>query len=382
MKKILLLTLLAAMAAGSWAEVTFNGFASVVMGVDLEDDGNPTNDYDGRVDSLQESKVALQWTADLEDGMRFVGQAMARGDSAEGYVLNYDWAYFDINVGDSGKFKVGRLRIPFYKYSDYLDVGYAYHWVTPPKSMYSLSFSNADGISYQQNFVSGSLEHSINAMYGRYQGNLQLGGNPVPGILNNLIAINWSGNIGNHEFYAAYAQAKVTLDTGTLLTGIEALAADSEDVVLADDPGSFVGVGYKGGFGDVNVFAEYSIVKVEDALSGEGKGGYLGASYVMGDYTYHLTYGFEEDIANTITAATGLQPTLDAIRKNAGNRGSEGESNTITLGVRKDVGASSAFKVDLSSYTEDRFQGSFAAPAATKSEQTALLLRVALETMF
>jgi len=48
------------------AEVQINGFASVVMGIDLEDDGNPTADYGGRtVDNLQEAKVALQGSADF-----------------------------------------------------------------------------------------------------------------------------------------------------------------------------------------------------------------------------------------------------------------------------------------------------------------------------
>lgn len=36
----------------------------------------------------------------------------------QGFQLNYDWAYFDCNVGDIGsaKLKLGRLRAPFYKY--------------------------------------------------------------------------------------------------------------------------------------------------------------------------------------------------------------------------------------------------------------------------
>lgn len=387
----LLLGMLTSMSV--FSEVQINGFASVVMGVDLEDDGHPTGDYDARVDNLQESRVALQWAADMGDGMRFVGQTMARGDSETGYVLNYDWAYFDLNVGDSGKLKMGRLRVPFYKYSDYLDVGYAYHWITPPKSMYSLSFSNADGLGYQHNFNHGSLEHSINLMYGRYQGLLALGGVDTEGELNNLFAINWSGAIGNHEFYAAYAHAKVTIaaavfDTANPALGgatVASLAADPNDVYIADDFGDFVGVGYKGAFGDINVYAEFSRVTLEDSILQESSGGYVGVSYAMGDYTYHVTYETEEDTAVDIdgSAVLGSVPvttaTLKSVAQTLGNRSNEGEASTITFGVRKDIGNSSAFKVDLSSYTEDRYQ---ATGAAAKTEETALLLKVALETMF
>lgn len=370
MQKRILLTLLASLFAMShaMAEVKINGFASVVTGIDLEDDGNPTNDYSSRTaDNLQESKVGLQWSADLDDGMRFVGQTVARGTSTDGFVLAYDWAYFDFNVGDSGKLKVGRLRIPFYKYSDYLDVGYAYHWVTPPKSMYSLAFSNLDGVGYQQNFNTGGMDHSLNVVLGRYQGTLQLGGADTQGNLENLIAINYSAVMGDHEFYVAYAQADTYITT----------AFTASDQALNGDLGSFVGIGYKGSFGPIGVFAEASQVQVDDSILQDSTGSYIGASYNMGEMIYHITYEMEEDKAKSY----GI-PALDAVAQNLGNRSSEGDSTTITFGARKDIGISSALKVEVSSYTEDRYQGTTSAPATEKSEQKALLLRVAVETMF
>lgn len=387
LKKIPVLFILGLFAMSqAMAEVQINGFASVVTGIDLEDDGNPTNDYDSRTaDNLQESKVGLQWTADLDDGMRFVGQTVARGDSADGFVLNYDWAYFDFNVGDSGKFKVGRLRIPFYKYSDYLDVGYAYHWIAPPKSMYSLAFSNMDGVGYQQNFNTGGMDHSINAVLGRYQGTLQIGGNDAPGNLENLIAINYSATMGDHEFYVAYAQADVYIENTTFDSdangdgnedgGLDASAGGG--ISLNGDLGSFIGVGYKGSFGPIGVYAEASQVKVDDSILQDSTGYYIGASYNMGEMTYHITYEYEEDKAKSYG-----NPGLDSLAQNLGNRSSEGDANTITLGARKDIGISSALKAEVSTYTEERYQGIATDPAATQSEQKALLLKVAIETMF
>ena len=381
LKKIPALIILGLFAMShAMAEVKINGFASVVTGIDLEDDGNPTNDYSSRTaDNLQESKVGLQFTADLDDGMRFVGQTVARGNSADGFVLAYDWAYFDFNVGDSGKLKIGRLRIPFYKYSDYLDVGYAYHWVTPPKSMYSLNFSNIDGIGYQQNFNTGSMEHSVNAVIGRYQGTLQIGGVDSTGNLENLIAINYSAVMGNHEFYIAYAQADTYIES-TSVTTLSGFASNPNDVLINGDKGSFVGVGYKGSFGDIGVFAEASQVKVDDSVIQDSMGSYIGASYNMGDMIYHITYEMSDSEGKTITGSSApAEAGLNANARALGSRSSEGTSNTITLGARKDIGISSAVKVDLSSYTEDRFQS---AAATEKSEQKALLLRVAVETMF
>ena len=391
-----------ALSSAMAGDIQFNGFASVVMGYDIEDENedttSPESPYSERtVDSLQESKVALQWTATVDKGMRFVREAMARGDSAEGYVLNYDWAYFDFNIGDSGKLKVGRLRIPFYKYSDYLDVGYAYHWITPPEDMYSLSFSNMDGVGYQHNFQSGPLEHSLNMVIGSYQGVLTLAGVPANSSLENLIAINWAGAIGDHEFYAAYAQAD-TYVPAAASEGLAPLAApDNGDVLIDGDLGHFVGIGYKGMFGDAAIYAEYSIVGVDDSVFADTQGGYLGGSYNMGDYTYHLTYGFrsadektysganaDTDIGFATVAAAGGVPTaadasgstLNSTARLLGN----GDSNTIIIGARKDIGMATALKLELTLYTEDRVQTDQV--AAVEEEKTSTTLKFAIETMF
>lgn len=390
-KLLMTLSILAyVLSPSAFAEVKINGFASIVMGIDLEgqDDGDiPREEYGSRtVDNLQESRVALQWSADIDDGVRFVGQTMARGDSSDGFVLGYDWAYFDFNVGDSSKLKFGRVRIPFYKYSDFLDVGYAYHWVTPPPAMYNLAFSNIDGVGYQQNFSNGALEHSLNMVLGRYQGDLTIGGVPNPGNLENFLAVNWSATLGDHEFYAAYARADVYIDAEILTdsTAIPALGGNSaatvastlpgktaSDMLVDGDLGTFVGIGYKGNFGDFSVFSEWSEVVVEDSvLSDSSIGYYLGAAYTMGDYTYHVTYEAQKNEGTTFdgTALEGLQ---DAIL-------SEGEFTSIILGVRKDFGASSAIKTEITSFSEK----DDSLTAGENKERDALVLKIAIETMF
>ena len=388
--------LLLAMALGLFAflpaqaEVQINGFASIVTGIDFEEDEQ--SDYNNRtVDNLQESKVALQWSADLGEGMRFVGQTMARGDAATGFALNYDWAYFDFNVGDSSKLKFGRLRIPFYKYSDYLDVGYAYHWITPPTSMYSLSFSNMDGIGYQHNFTAMGMDQALNLALGTYQGLLSLGTEQVQSMLENLIAINWSATMGNHEFSAAYAQADVYVPaeaTAGLAGVADAGGDDGDNVLINGDYGFFVGVGYKGIYGDFTLYSEYSIVQVNDSIFSDTAGGYIGGSYTMDDYTYHITFGTrkaeEKEYAATTdaidlgTAGGGAAngTTLNSTARFLGN----GDSTTITIGARKDIGISTAVKVDLDLYTEDRVQTALA--NATSEEKKATVLKFAVETMF
>ncbi len=371
------------MSSAMAADIQFNGFASIVNGIDLEDDGNPVAGYNNdTVNNLQDSKVALQWAANLDKGLRFVGQAMARGDSDDGYVLKYDWAYFDFNIGDSGKLKVGKIRTPLYKYSDYLDVGYAYHWITPPQIMYSGTFNNVDGIGYQFNFETGALEQSINMVVGRYQSNdIE---RVTPFDLRNFVTINWSATMGDHEFNAVYAQADVYFNSADITAVYDnvvvanSIPIPENDVKANGDLGQFVGVGYKGTFGDLTVLTEYKIVTVQDSIIAEEEsGGYVGAAYNMNDYTYHLTYEFGETKAQTYSAAGGtFQSFSDGV-------GGAGEASAITVGARKDIGVSSALKVDITSYTEDKDGIDPVTFLPTgEVEKTALILKVALETMF
>ena len=379
LKILLLLSTFVLMAATTQAEVQFNGFASIVSGIDLEDDGNPVGGYSNdTVNNLQDSKVALQWTADVEDGIRFVGQIMAKGSGDDGYVLKYDWAYFDFNVGDSGKLKVGKIRVPLYKYSDYLDVGFAYHWATPPQIMYSGSFNNVDGVGYQFNFETGALEQSLNLVVGRYQSNdIE---RVTPFDLRNFVTVNWSATMGDHEFNAVYAQADVYFDSAGVAaaaTGAGLAGIPAADVIVSGDLGQFVGVGYKGTFGDFALITEYKIVTVQDSIIAEEEsGGYIAGAYNMDDYTYHLTYEIGASKAQTYTQAGGaFQPTADGV-------GGDGDASAVTIGVRKDIGSSSALKVDLTSFTEDADGLDDNSAPTGKVEKTALVLKVALETMF
>jgi len=254
-------------------------------------------------------------------------------------------------------------------------VGYAYHWITPPQIMYSGIFNNVDGIGYQFNFETGALEQSVNVVVGRYQSNSIERTNEFD--LRNFITLNWTATMGDHEFNAVYAQADVYFESPGItpaIAGAGAAGIPAADVIVSGDLGQFVGFGYKGTFGDIAILTEYKIVTVQDSIiADEESGGYVGATYNMGDYTYHLTYEFGTTKAQTYSQAGGaFQPTADSV-------GGEGDAFAIIVGARRDIGISSALKVELTSQTND--QATLTSGGA-QIEETALILKVALETMF
>ena len=86
----------------------------------------------------------------LGDDWAVTTQFVARGSNA--WDLEAEWAYISFDASDERRLLFGRQRAPFYMYSDFLDVSYAYHWIKPPSGVYSLPFDVFDGINLFEQF--------------------------------------------------------------------------------------------------------------------------------------------------------------------------------------------------------------------------------------
>ena len=115
------------------AEVRINGFASIVGGKSLDSD-QTLYGYDDDISFKNESVFALQLTADLQEKLSATAQIVARGEND--FDADFEWAYLTYEISDELQISAGKMRAPFYRYSDFLDVGYTYRWVRPPQSVY------------------------------------------------------------------------------------------------------------------------------------------------------------------------------------------------------------------------------------------------------
>jgi hypothetical protein len=140
MKKLSVAVAICAALATSYAnaEVRINGFASIVGGKSLEDDRGRYG-YDDDISFKNESVFALQISADLQEKLSATAQIVARGNND--FDAEFEWAYLTYEFNDELQLSAGKMRVPFYRYSDFIDVGYAYRWVRPPESVYSIPFS-------------------------------------------------------------------------------------------------------------------------------------------------------------------------------------------------------------------------------------------------
>jgi len=349
------------------ADTRINGFASVVAGVTTDEDTSMFG-YNDNISFKPESLFALQIASDLGDGLSATAQIMSRGSND--YAAEFEWAYLSYEISDSTQINAGKLRIPFYRYSDFLDVGYAYTWARPPQAVYSLVFSTFDGLSIVNNHTLGNWDSSIQVIYGSYDGSVDLVSDEDPATLNNMMGINWTLTYDWFTARAIYAQAETSIsfenneDPDRLLNnGIDLVGnifpQVASDLNVDEDIGSFIGLGFAVDYNNLLIEAEFTTVDVEDSIVAKQEQYYVSVGYRIGDFTiYAITEHGEDTNEGDYDHSSVMPVSLDI--PNYGTvypqatyqtliASQEETIDTATIGTRYNFHPSAALKLDITS---------------------------------
>ncbi|QTH73365.1 porin [Pseudoalteromonas xiamenensis] len=377
MKKTLV-SLSIALACGAsfsaTADLRINGFASVYAG-QATNDKQKVYGYDDDATFSNESKFAVQISADLTEGLTATSQVIARG--SDDYNAEFEWAYITYHIDDSSQVNAGKMRIPFYKYSDYLDVGYAYRWVRPPQSVYGLSFSTYEGASYLRTDTLGDWDSSLQLLYGNLSEDIIAYTYADPAEMKSIWGINWTMSRDWFSARAAYLVADVSIDElnsaplSQLIAGLNnyGLSNEASKLQTNEDSGYFLGVGFSIDYNDILVDAEYTELEVDDSVLAPQEQFFVSVGYRIGSVTIHSTYEENQDkhkasrfdtvpltinhpqlgtIPVTTDPTNPNAPTLRALT-NAALNGVHVDTSTWSVGMRYDFHPSAAFKLDYSS---------------------------------
>lgn len=370
------------------AEININGFASIVggkaIGTTLESDES-INGYDHDIDFKRGSLFALQASSDLGNGFGVTAQLLARGD--DDWDPNFEWAYISYDASDNLRFLAGRQRVPFYMYSDFLDVSYAYPWIEPPAGVYNVLYDSFDGLGAIYNFQTGDADHTFHAVYG---GNTDKQDINVRGTLetvntefDNLFGAAYTFNRDWLTFRTAYFESDLhipianPLFTGAI-QGWEAVGRPdiADNIRVDEDKGKFFELGLQIDYNDYLLIAEYTDLQLDGVYFSDEESYYVLAGKRFDEFLLHVTYGADNDttkenfIFGDTSIAQALAPELIVGTEDlvAGQRG---KSNYYILGLRWDFHDSAALKFEYTDYTDD-----------VNTEADSELLRVALVTVF
>jgi hypothetical protein len=316
--------------------------------------------------TLANNLLGLQISGKISDKLTATAQLIAR--SSDDYAVNSEWAYLTWQVSDNTKIRAGRLRTPFYMYSDSLDVGYSYAWISPPREVYSVPFNNVDGIDVYSTGTLGSFDTSVQAYFGSFEDELNFSGVMAATKTRNQMGV--AATIGKDwwTFRAAYHQADLWVDvsqaplsaTTTMGSFAQTLGAfgfakNGDKLLLEDDKTTFAEVGLNIDTGKFVAAIEHTELEAKDSLLSKRIREYIMGGVRMGDWLVHLTFSKAKDEASHpeagIPAGVAL-PVVGSTNFLIGTLKAVADSqvetrDVITLGTRWDVTSGTALKFQI-----------------------------------
>jgi len=337
-------------------KIQWSGFGSIAAGMTTGND-DLLFGYDNDLDFNPESLFALQAKADLSDKLSITTQIMSRG--AEDFDLGVEWAYLQYQLSDSTSVNVGKLRLPFYMYSDSLDVGYSYHWLRTPQSVYRVAFDNYTGVSFQHNAFVGNFIFNTQVIAGNMHDDIEAGGSETAEAeLNNLIGFNTSAIYNNLTMRVAYFQSNDTNiqlnEINGLLDTLRQVGAGqvASELEVSEDKGTFASVGFM--YDNFNWFigGEYTNLEVEGSYIPEQRSSYLTAGKRFEGWALHATVGQTDDKINSAERFTvpvsQLQAIVDQVTTDVVS-----ETTYTSAGVNFNIAPSAVLKFDVT-HSDDK----------------------------
>lgn len=361
-KSLLALSLAVALVPSTvYSNTTINGFASIKAGMTTGSDDRLYG-YDDTLDFKNESLMALQIKSDLGDKLSVTAQLLGRG--RDDFDIGFEWAFISYQLSDNMTINAGRLRTPFYKYSDFKDVGYAYDWLRVPQGVYGLGFDTIEGLTLYRTAQLGNVDSTLQLILGGYDGNASLSGAQVSAKIDSIAGITWELAKDSLSARFAYLTGKTSIDTSpvTLAPGFtvgnlyQALNANSLQPLVAaididDESSNFIGVGLTYDNSDWIAVAEYTRVKVDDSFISTQKNFYASLGKRFNSITPYVSFERENNdaVVSIYQPYTAILPPQLLVPVQGLVASQERDASTWNLGVRYDFHPSAAFKAQFSS---------------------------------
>ena len=303
----------------------------------------------------------------------------ANGD--DDYEPAIDWLFATYYFTPGLAVSVGKVRAPLFMYSDFLDVGYAYQWITPPFEVYGVpSFSSTEGIKLAWTADIGGDWTSEMVVWAGEVSEEEKELNATLEIKDGLglawtIERDWltlravyfegvasadlSENADFQELEGGFQMIEGLLDADELLDPVRS------DISLNEEDAQFMGLGLFMDFEHVFIGAESTLIEVGKSIATPDK---LKSHYVMagvrlpGAVSLSLTYSINDDTTNEevyaqyfeildpISAANpDVAPVIEFIGGelvDAVESQHSSETETYTIGARWDFHRSAALKAE------------------------------------
>jgi hypothetical protein len=376
-----------ASTAATASEVRTSGFINIVGGVNdkngdndpINEDKDPINGYDNQYDFQQDSLAAIQFSTNIADNMGATIQLIAQ-KSEVGDDIRMEWGYVSYDLNDEIRILAGRVRPSLFLYSNYLDVGYAYTWITPPSEVYyQAQITNLDGVNASYTLELDDSTISLNVYGGNSTGDKL---NPSDSTTlnfdyDNVVGAELAFSNDFMKLRAGYTAAHVT-NTNSPVAG----SPLEPYLGFTDSAAAFYGAGLSIDWEDILFATEYIVRDMDETVAPDVQSYYAMIGYKIGDFTPSYTYAVAdsdmefEDVPGSLPDGTPIKSAINGARA-----GQLDDRTTHTIGLRYDLNSAAAIKAEysMSTITTSAYAGG---TSLTETDEDVNTIRVALNVVF
>ncbi|MFV2059088.1 MAG: hypothetical protein ACC653_00310 [Gammaproteobacteria bacterium] len=325
--------------------IVFN-FPLVVNALDLEvtgystllgtyTDADPNNIYehnyaDKYVDFTHQSRAGVQFNSKINEDFEFSLTLLMEG--SDNYTARADWFYATYAASEDTHFRFGRLKVPFYMVSNYIDIGYAYPWVTPPPEVYSTNLiGSVDGIELVYDTTTDS---GTNWLFELYFGSSKNDDILSPAVIDDATNPTAGFKKGDKILFDSHNmigfEALVSRGGFTFRTGYYQALVDATEFAISGEITSVASVGV---IVDWHHFVLYSEIVTRDSSD---KVDVLFADQTASYVTFGYRFGHILPYITSAKIDGGNQQSIHALRQ-----------SSIGGGIRYEVSDSTAVKMEI-----------------------------------
>ncbi len=375
--------------ASEFAE--FSAFGRIVGGY-LDTEEARYEGYDDEVSFSQQSLIAVQGDFSISDTLTVSAQLLAHsGDERQS---GAEWLYLSYKPNVSWRFKAGKMRTPFFRYSDVIDVGFAYPWISPPQQVYSsYFFSNYEGVSSTYHFDYKQTHIELEAYFGIHDDEYSFRGRDIRLDVEEIVGLLATANYGNLGFRASYMQSsKFDADIPEIkeFSAILSAAGFQDNANSLSFDGTARGYQLGVNYDSLDYFwaAEWISIRSDVLTVPNVDSYYLSVGYNFDGIQTHVTYAGSNA---TVKAAQnfipkGVNPQLDALSFGYDNFIDNllvDSLKSISVGLRYDFMHNVAAKVEVSFLNGEPGEDAFFTDISTNSfDRKARLYQIGLEWVY
>ncbi len=375
---------------GGTDKLELSGFARAVGGK-LDTNLATYEGYDSGVSFSEKSLIAVQADYGFSSTLSASVQFLLHTDQDR--KSGVEWLYLTYAPVEDWQFNVGRLRTPFLKYSDVIDVGFAYPWINAPQQLYSsYIFSQYEGANSRYRATYGDAVVDFEVYYGRYKDDIISNGVDVEVKLDELYGGVVELNYGGFQLRTAIIsgpKVETTIDeVEPLIQGLR--AAGFDDIAERFDINDSANAVLLGASYDTlswYVSGEWMKISSDIDVLANLESFYVSYGYYYESVLFHLTYASSNQSVNIVdnTIPVGVTPELDLLYYSVEALNAflpTDDLDTWTLGARWDVKTNLALKGEISFLDGKEGKTSFFDVEEQSFDRNATLYQVALEWVF